>query len=265
MNPVFTDSIWDRVQPHPWKYRLRAQPPTAILIHCTRGGQNYNGIVESNAAVNWFVSPNNRISQPPYQPYAGISHALTGPGRITEVVPAETHIPAWSSEASDHHALSIEVAQSNAGQPIEPPTIANTVALVRAWRDQFGIPLTRVQVITDDRSWSGIAGHEDTLQGRASGKSDPGEYFWSVFWPALIEEEPMTAQQAEILSELLLAVSAGDLEALKSFNHRGGQLTGNSIIAALAEEKQQLAEHVILPHGVNMGKPHEHTATVTLT
>lgn len=202
------DSIWDQVKGHAWKWRFRTQPITGVLIHCTRGGQWYDGATELGAFLNWARSANNRI---PYVggDYAGIANYGTGPNRIVEVVPDEV-VPAWSSHPSDEHVVSIEVAQSNLGQAIEPETIAATVHLVRELQAEHKFPLTRVYPV-NDWEWSGMAGHEDTVQGKAQGKSDPGAAFWEPFMAAL-EGDAMTPEERVELDNLKIAIFAGSEE-----------------------------------------------------
>ena len=176
---IFTHSIWEQVQQHSWKYRQRSAPIDALLWHCTRGGQNYDGYLETQAAINWFTSPANKIQDPRYPDYAGISNVLIGPDSIVEVVPLHL-ASAWSSHPSDEHAISIEVAQSNLNQPIEQATIENCIRF-SAWAGlTYSIPTGRVYPV-DDWHWTGEAGHEDTQQGRSQGKSDPGSLFWELY------------------------------------------------------------------------------------
>lgn len=227
------DSIWDQVKGHAWKWRFRTQPITGVLIHCTRGGQWYDGATELGAFLNWARSANNRI---PYVggDYAGIANYGTGPNRIVEVVPDEV-VPAWSSHPSDEHVVSIEVAQSNLGQPIETETIAATVHLVRELQAEHKFPLTRVYPV-NDWTWSGMAGHEDTVQGKAQGKSDPGAAFWEPFMAAL-EGDAMTPEEKARLErvERLLAargtvpvtVTAGNINAVHMV--RPGAVVGEII------------------------------------
>lgn len=219
---IVRDSIWSQVKPHTWKYRPRTQPITGVLLHCTRGGQWYDGSTELGAFINWERSPNNLANQTLFPPYGGMASYGTGPNRIVEVMP-DGYVPAWSSHPSDEHAVSIEVAQSNLGQPIEPETIATTVHLVRELHDRHGFPLTRVYPV-NDWTWSGMAGHEDTVQGKAQGKSDPGAAFWEPFMAALEGDEPMTPEERARLErverllagrgELLVPVTADNIEAI---------------------------------------------------
>jgi hypothetical protein len=201
---IFTRSIWDSVKQHNWKFRPRAVAPNALLWHATRGGQHYDGRTEQQASINWFVSPNNIVHDPRFAPYAGISHVLIGPGDIVEVVPIGDFIPAFSSHPSDEHAISIEVAQSNLGQPIEPETIANCQRFA-AWASaKYGFTLGRVYPTVSDWQWTGEAGHEDTFQGKEQGKTDPG----ATFWEAYLEDDMTPDEVAAIAAGQFLPLLA---------------------------------------------------------
>lgn len=194
---IFTESIWQAVSGHTWKYRARSRPVNGIIWHTTRGGQNYDGDTEIGAALNWFRSPNNRVHQPPFDDYAGISHTAIGPSAIVEVVQIDGYIPAWSSHPSDEHAISVEVAQSNLGQPIEPATIANCRKFAEWASVHYGFPLGRTPSTGSDLTWIGEMGHEDTVQGKAQGKSDPGVAFWTPYM-----EDDMTPEQLATLARV---------------------------------------------------------------
>lgn len=251
---IVRDSIWDQVKVHGWKYRPRTRPITGVLIHCTRGGQWYDGATELGAFLNWARSANNRVAYPGGD-YAGIANYGTGPNRIVEVVP-EDRLAAWSSHPSEEHVVSIEVAQSNLGQPIEPETIAATVHLVRELRDKHGFPLTRVYPV-NDWTWSGMAGHEDTVQGKSSGKSDPGAAFWEPFMAAL-EGDAMTPEERKLLEDIHAALTGGMPGVLEAWNENGNSLLvgyTQIIYPAVARLDEHLANHAA---GVT-GQVQEHT------
>lgn len=203
------ESIWAQVKPHAWKWRPRTQPITGILWHSTRGGQWYDGNTELGAFINWERSPNNKANQNLFPDYGGMASYGIGPNRIVEVMP-DGYIPAWSSHPSDEHVISVEIAQSNLGQTIEPETIATCVVFAKEMAERYGFPLTRVYPV-NDWTWSGMAGHEDTVQGKAQGKSDPGAAFWEPFMAAL-EGDAMTPEERVEFDNLKIAIFAGSEE-----------------------------------------------------
>lgn len=202
---IYTSSCWAGVKPHPWKYQPRTQPITGILWHCTRGGQGYDGTKELSAYRNWCVSPNNRVEFVGGD-YAGIASVGIGPGDILECMP-DGYVPRYSSWPSDATKLSVEIAQSNRGQAIEPATIEQCVIYAKANSERYQFPLVRV-FPQNDANWIGMAGHEDTQQGKASGKTDPGPEFWVPFMAAL--EGEVSRQEYE---DLLISVFSGSEEA----------------------------------------------------
>lgn len=217
---IVRDSIWSQVKPHTWKYRPRTQPITGILWHSTRGGQWYDGSTELGAFINWERSPNNKANQTLFPDYGGMASYGIGPNRIVEVMP-DGYIPAWSSHPSDEHVISVEVAQSNHGQPIERTTIQACVVFAREMAKRYGFPLTRVYPV-NDWTWSGMAGHEDTVQGKAQGKSDPGAAFWEPFMAAL-EGDEMTKEEIEALvNQRVDAALAAQFRPLLNLAINGG-------------------------------------------
>lgn len=217
---IVRDSIWSQVKPHTWKYRPRTQPITGILWHSTRGGQWYDGNTELGAFINWERSPNNKANQTLFPDYGGMASYGIGPNRIVEVMP-DGYIPAWSSHPSDEHVISVEVAQSNHGQPIDRTTIQACVVFAREMAKRYGFPLTRVYPV-NDWTWSGMAGHEDTVQGKAQGKSDPGAAFWEPFMAAL-EGDEMTKEEIEALvNQRVDAALAAQFRPLLNLAINGG-------------------------------------------
>lgn len=255
MPSPFTMSIWEDVQGHDWKFRPRAREIDALLWHCTRGGQRYPGWKEFSASLNWFRSPNNITKVARFEPYAGISHVVIGPEHICEVVPLD-RIPAWSSHPADEHAISVEVCQSNPGQPIEEATIANCVKFARWCKDEYGIELVRTTP-ESDWAWTGMTGHEDLVQGKASGKSDPGPVFWAAFMKALEDD------MADPRLEKIIAALGGEA-AIDEWNAKG-----NSLLLGFANDQArigalegQVAEHQASPHGSDSVPEHQHGGVV---
>lgn len=209
--PYYRD-LWPQVKQHAWKYALRTQDIDAIIWHATRGSQGYPGTTELNAYCNWAVSPNNvRPSG-----YAGIANVGIGPQGVVLCVPLELR-PTHSSWPSDEHAISVEVAQSNLGQAIEPATIEHCARFAEYVRAEYGIPKIRVTP-TNDRTWKGETGHAMTVQGRAQGKSDPDQAFWTPYLATWEEDEAMTpAERAEMdAMKTEITVLRADLEKLNT-------------------------------------------------
>ena len=229
------DSIWAQVKPHSWKYRPRTATITGILWHSTRGGQWYDGNTELGAFINWERSPNNRIVHAGYGDYASMASYGIGPNRIVECMP-DGYVPAWSSHPSDEHVISVEVAQSNLGQTIEPETIAACVEFAREMSKRYGFPLTRVYPV-NDWTWSGMTGHEDTVQGKASGKSDPGAAFWEPFMAAL-EGDAMTPEERVEFDNLKIAIFAGSEEG-KDISRLDKVIKSNYRMSEIAEGRAQ--------------------------
>lgn len=203
---IYDRSIWDEVKSHAWKWAARMRPPTGIIWHSTRSGRTWTTQQEMASAENWFKSAGNRTSHFSFS-YAAISNYLVG-NEIVEVVP-ETKMPRYSSWPADRSCISIEVCQANKGDIYPDVVIANCVALASYLEVKYNIPRQRVE---DQEVIRGHIGHEDTIQGKYQGKSDPDAGFWNQFWPIFIGEDDMAG-----IDELRLQVVdlQKQVEALK--------------------------------------------------
>jgi len=185
-----------------------------------------------------------------------MSHVVIGPTRIIEAIPIDDYIPAWSSWPSDLHAISVEVAQSNNGQAIEPETIANCVRFAQWAADTYRVPLDRVYPSTDTQ-WAGMAGHEDTKQGIAQGKSDPGDEFWIPFLAALGGNE-MADPRLDAVVAALTGFKGDDPNAMTILND--WNKNGNSLLAGYTSEQAKLAIHMSNHPGSTAVTEHKHQA-----
>lgn len=239
-SPV-TASIWGGVSAHGWKYAQRPREVDGIICHFTGSGQPYAADMEYRATINWFLSPNNRVTQDGVT-FAGMSSYVVGPRNITEVLPDEW-MPRFSSQASDTHAISIEFARAGLHMPWDPDVIANGAKLIRWIAAKRPIELRRVVGHASDYTWTGLIGHQDTYQGRAQGKSDPGEDFWPLMLAALqTEEDGMTKEEIEALvNERIDKALAHQFPLLLKAAFTGG-FTSDEAKAAIAETKAALVD-----------------------
>lgn len=250
MNTGATESIWGSVRAHSWKYRTRTTPPRSILLHITGSGTANDTAQEYRGTKNWFISPNNVVNDPRYPPYGGVSHLLAGLDgaggyALCEVVPVDGYIPAFSSYPSDEHAVSIEVALARTTSLILPELVRGVAGTLRLLAGQMGTPLVRVRPAAEgvaDLDWTGLAGHADTWQGRASTHVDPGEPFWAALMAELQEAE-MTPEQERKLDAVYNALCAGDQKVIDAWN-----ANGNSMLLGYAiEQRDQDAVEASIP------------------
>jgi len=163
--------------------------PRLIVIHATRSGDAGNSPEqELQGTLRWFLDSRGRPDQRTWASAHdviaadGTRHACLDPERM-----------AWHAGYLNPFSIGIEVAQPTREAPFPEAQVAATAARVRQLCVEYGIPMVRVM----SEAESGVIGHEDTAQGRALGKSDPGDaarggrWDWGAFM-ALVGEEAGT-------------------------------------------------------------------------
>ncbi|MBA2708329.1 MAG: N-acetylmuramoyl-L-alanine amidase [Gemmatimonadaceae bacterium] len=200
--------LWPEIQPHWWKWTRRSGHPAnviqGIIWHATRSGLAYGSLTapygapwtvgwELTATLNWFRSRNNGNEG---NAIAGMSNYVIGDGKLVRCM-ADEMVPRYSAGVHDFHGISVEVCQPLNNEPYDPRDIALCRELAAELSGQYGFPLGRVPFVDGyNTGWPGEVGHEDTAQGRAQGKSDPG----ALFWLAYQEETDMTPAEAEAIA-----------------------------------------------------------------
>ncbi|MGE0228846.1 MAG: N-acetylmuramoyl-L-alanine amidase [Dehalococcoidia bacterium] len=191
-----------RVRTPAWTRRPRTVVPPLILIHATRGDTTMAR--QFQATVNWFTNP------PKYGDarngfWSPTSDVLIGAGG--EVVEFFTDAGDWRTSHStwsagygaggfewsvDEVALAIELAQPAKQEPYTRECIDALVDYLRPVVRELGIPLERVRWWDQDGNQApprGFIGHEDTDNGRKTGKSDPGPLFpWDELLTRLADD-----------------------------------------------------------------------------
>lgn len=161
----------DRIEYSP-NFRLGTPTGRGVVIHATRSGVAGNPS-ELAGTINWFRNPNN--------PDRSSSHWLVGRlGQKIRIVNDDC----FAQHAGEHNVThwGIELEQATENEGVTAPQIAALVEVCRGYVEDFGVPARRVLNV----GLPGFIGHQDTRQGRASGKSDPGRLFpWSAFIDAL--------------------------------------------------------------------------------
>lgn len=144
----------------------------ALMIHATRSGVSMNPN-EFIGTINWFRNPNN--------PHKSSCHVLIDrDGTRARIVNDDC----WSHHAGQHNAthFGIELCQGVSSDGFEKAQIDSLVEVSLQYAWDFGIDLVHVT----SAALSGFIGHEESPQGRANGKSDPGPTFpWAYFTAAL--------------------------------------------------------------------------------
>jgi N-acetyl-anhydromuramyl-L-alanine amidase AmpD len=142
-------------------------PPTGqgVVIHATRSGKSMNP-AELEGTLSWFKNPVARVS----------SHWVIGrDGTTVRVIPDARR--AWHAGTHNATHWGIELEQGIETDGFTAPQMASLIEVCRTYV-ALGVPARH--------AFDGFIGHDETPQGRASGKSDPGFLFnWSKLVTAL--------------------------------------------------------------------------------
>lgn len=148
---------------------------THVVIHATRSGQSMNPN-ELEGTLNWFKNPTAEVS----------AHWLVGRnGQKIRIIPDSRQ--AW--HAGEHNAamFGIELEQGVSADGFTPPQMAALAAICRGYVSDFGVAPVHTRIVTK----GGFIGHEETIQGRRVGKTDPGPNFdWDFFVAMLQPQQP---------------------------------------------------------------------------
>ena len=153
-------------------------PKTAntVFIHCTRSGRIPMNPSEFEGTLNYMSRPGTTSSQ----------WVVSRTGIAARVV-RDDH-QAWHAGIDNDNGWGIEIEQAVEDDGFTSEQLWKVVEICRGYRDDFNVPPRRVF----DSHPGGFVGHQDTLQGRRSGKSDPGRWFpWDWFISELQTGQPL--------------------------------------------------------------------------
>ncbi|MDP9192315.1 MAG: hypothetical protein M3P06_11510 [Acidobacteriota bacterium] len=175
---TFTESIWNDVKAHTWKYEPRHTPIVGALVHATRSTIPNNPTQrEYEACKNWFKSPNNRTVDSQGRVSAGMTHAVVGGGgKFCVVLPDEMY-PTWSAGHMDTGGFwSVEIAQATNDTPFDPLDIERAQHEIAKKAKLHVFPVKHIPFMDgDNKQAPGIAYHDASRNGVILGKSDPGK------------------------------------------------------------------------------------------
>lgn len=178
-----------------------------VVVHATRSGISMNPR-EFEGTLNHFANPASEVS----------AHGLVGrDGRIARIVPDSQ--TAWHAAVRYPDGRVIEHNTTCWGWELEQGVESDgfTIKQMESWAVvarhyvvEFGV---KPQHITDITK-SGFIGHQETPQGIAVGKSDPGSQFmWQAFIASLEDDMALSDEDKRYLAglarEIVGAISTG--------------------------------------------------------
>lgn len=168
-----TESIWNLIRNHTWKYKERTEPIRLIIIHTTRGPVSMN--LQYPATKNWFISRDNRSAD---GTWASVASKIVGAdGTLCEVMP-DDYYPTWSAGHMDPIAISYELAQPDNNTPLTEACLDRAAREIARDCFKYDIPAWMLPYVSaDNHEAPGIARHDRSANGDYWGKSDPGDLF----------------------------------------------------------------------------------------
>jgi hypothetical protein len=143
-------------------------------MHSTRSGiATKTDVEELTSTLNWFTNPDGASAQ----------WVLSEKERVRVVADA---LIAWHSTYLNGRSWGIEMTQPTIDRPYRDGHYANA-ALVGRHYVVLGVAPVWLDY-WDGGDASGFVAHEDTIQGRESGKSDPGPQFDRARFIASLQE-----------------------------------------------------------------------------
>ena len=170
--------------------------PKIVVMHSTRSGLDWTDAQELGATLNWFVNPDGASAQ----------WVLSEKERVRVVT---DDLIAWHSAYLNSRSWGIELTQPTIDRPYRDGHYANA-ALVGRHYVSLGVAPVWLGYWDGDVSASGFVAHQDTVQGREAGKSDPGPEFDRVRFISSLEDS-MTDAEKIAFDKLVGRVA--DLEA----------------------------------------------------
>lgn len=171
--------------------RIRTKTPTLWLLHATRGHTSL--ALQDDATLNWFCNAPDKGG------WGSTADVLISADDdlIWEFGDIFREHSAWSAGygglgpsyeyGADEWAISIELAQTDQHEPFSEKVIDKLAWYIRERSRDFKLDIPAVHVTSWDQRRNGsvptgFIGHDETANGRKTGKSDPGKQFpWEDF------------------------------------------------------------------------------------
>ena len=219
-----------------------------VVVHATRSGVSMNPS-EFEGTLNWFSMPVSQVS----------AHGLIGrDGRIARIVPDSQ--TAWHAGQHNAEAWGWELEQGVESDGFTLKQMESWAVVARYYVDVFGVAPQHITDISE----SGFIGHEETPQGIAVGKSDPGSGFmWQAFIAELnAEPEPLPELEPPAEEEEMAKLIKGSGKAVWVYNGLAKRLLKGP---DLADERKAWGDVIVLSDDTIASIPNVGTSTGGLT
>ena len=180
--------------------------PKIVVMHATRSGiESKTDAEELTSTLNWFTNPRGASAQ----------WVLSELERVRVVA---DDLIAWHSTYLNGGSWGIEMTQPTIDRPFTDGHYTNA-ALVGQHYVTLGVAPVWLNYWDGNLSASGFVAHEDTVQGRASGKSDPGPKFNRSRFIAGLEDDMVTSEEIQEACEAAIQTQASEF---RKWAKRGG-------------------------------------------
>ena len=173
--------------------------PKIVVMHATRSGRDWTDAQELSSTLNWFTNPDG----------ASAHWVLSEKERVRVVT---DDLIAWHSAYLNSRSWGIELTQPTIDRPFRDGHYANA-ALVGKHYVSLGVAPVWLDY-WDGNDASGFVAHQDTKQGRESGKTDPGPEFDKVRFIDSLEDdmtdEEFLAKLDKLLTQAKITTTQGD-------------------------------------------------------
>ena len=174
---------------NPWLVRpYQNRPVVGVMLHSTRSGVSDGD--DGPRTEGWWSNPNNIQGSgiDAWGSYADLLIFEDGTRVVCTDIDAE--YATWTAGyggtgtwAAGIPYVQIEIAQGNLNDPFTPAQIDSLAECVAGLARRYGFPIVRIPYLAQTGTPPrGIATHEDSANGRKSGKTDVGPMFpWDRF------------------------------------------------------------------------------------
>ena len=180
--PIKARNSW-LVRPYPNRGDIIA----GVMLHSTRSGVADGD--DGPRTEGWWSNPRNIVQDDP--PWGSYADALVFEDGTQVICTGEDNeYAAWTAGyggagtwAAGHYYYQIEIAQGQTVEPFTPAAIDSLAQLVADKARKFSFPIVRIPFLAQTGvPPRGICTHEDSANGRKTGKTDPGPMFpWDTF------------------------------------------------------------------------------------